>query len=1048
MALRPVEVGARGGPDITPLLRGMYALLAAALIAALCCLPSHVTAGWVILGTAAVAATVTGALIHPAEYRAPLWLGAGAMVFMLAAQLCALAGVRPQPPSGITLIDLFVPLSAVCACGYLFVTISRRVRGWDAGFLFDVVIIVGGMAATIWLYLIVPSLSNVRMPLVTRLTPGLYPTLCAVLVTLGAMLLIGVGRRRRGVVLATIGVCGFVYSNMFLLLSRDNDPEAGAFWRNAAWAGLGWMLFQACWSAAPLHVPGPRCPSTIGRWPRRPMNVRRLILLLAVVVVNPIILNIQISGGRVAPLSHFPVVGGVVFIAVIARLSFVGAEYMASVRRLNTLIEAHRQLSGAQSATELAQVTAEVAGKLLDGRGEASVALMTSGRLSCATWNEPYPLTRFEPAQWRSMIAEWRPGDGNTERPPPQALARFDEDPGDRERFLTPQDVPYLDKVGSATALACPIDTARSRDRGRPLGMIVVAGSVGRVIGAADPLVLLAAQAGENLERIGVTMRMARSHLRAMTASISDAILVVDEEGLVRYANIAAEALFGGKARRGRELSELVGFDYAQVVAASMNDAPLQWALPGGDQIVDVAVDDRRADPTVEGLVLTLRDVTKLHSLEKELRRRATHDQDTGLENRLAFTARIGQVRSSEGIEHAVLAAAIDDLAEIAEESGSETAHRVVDEFARRLVGVFGIERPEVARIDDSTIALLISGNPDLASTEDLMARVRTAGSRPLTIADRAITISVSAGLAACPPRHRPSEESLEDALLAMSTARRNNPRGMAVFSPDLRETSREQAEMRAGLNEALLEGSFFLQYQPVVDFSTRSPLGAEALIRWRKPDGGRVRPDVFVPFAEQTGQIVPIGGWVLRKAIEDYRHWPQITRAAGEPRHLRVNVNVSPVQLREPDFLDQVRALLSETGLPPASLVLEVTESGIVEQVETLVQVRELGIGVAMDDFGTGYSSLSSLRRLPISTVKIDKAFVDGIATDSVQYALVEGIVRLAGELGLTTVAEGVETEEQHERLRAAGCECGQGYLYSRPLSADEFESWLLESG
>lgn len=1047
MALRPVEVGARDGLDITALLRGMRALLAAALIAALLLLPGQATAGWVVLGTAALAATVVGALIHPSDCRAPLWFGAGAMAFMLGAQLCVAAGVRPAPPSGVTLIDLFVPLSSICACGSLFVTVSRRVRGWDQGFLFDVVIIVGGAVATVWLYLIAPYLTRRPMPLAARLTPGVYPALCAVLLTLAAMLVVGVGRRRRGVVLAAIGVCGLVYSNLFLMISRIDHPEGGAFWRNLALAGAGWMVFQACWAVAPLHVPGPRCPSTIGRWPRRPMSLRRLILLLVVVLANPIILNIQISGGRVAPLGHFPVIGGLVFIAVIARLSFVGAEYMASVRRLGTLLDAHRQLSGAQSATELAQVTAEVAGKLLDGRGEASVALMTGGRLSCASWHEPYPLTRFEPAQWRSMIAEWRSLDPSQEQLPSRSPARPDEHPGDRERFLAPQAVPYRDNIGSATALACSIDTARSRDRGRPLGMIVVAGPVGRVVGAADTLVLLAAQAGENLERIGVTMRMARSHLRAMTASISDAILVVDEDGLVRYSNLAAEALFGGKARRGQKLSDLVGFDYPQVVAASTNEENLQWALPGGDQIVDVAVDDRRADPTVEGLVLTLRDVTKLHSLEKELRRRATHDPETGLENRLAFTARLAQVRASDGVAHAVLAVAIDDLPEIAEESGPAAAHRVVDEFARRLVGVFGLERPEVARIDDSTLALLLSGTPDLASAEELLARVRTAGARPLTIADRAITISVSAGLAAG-PHDRPSEEALEDALLAMSAARRNSPRGTAVFSLDLRETSREQAEMRAGLNEALLESGFFLKYQPVVDFSTRSPLGAEALIRWEKPDGTRVRPDVFIPFAEQTGQIVPIGGWVLRRAVEDYRHWPQITRAAGEPRHLRVNVNVSPVQLREPDFLDQVRALLGETGLPPASLVLEVTESGIVEQVETLVQARELGIGVAMDDFGTGYSSLSSLRRLPISTVKIDKAFVDGIATDPVQYALVEGIVRLAGELGLTTVAEGVETEEQHERLRAAGCQCGQGYLYSRPLAAAEFESWLLASG
>jgi EAL domain-containing protein (putative c-di-GMP-specific phosphodiesterase class I) len=358
----------------------------------------------------------------------------------------------------------------------------------------------------------------------------------------------------------------------------------------------------------------------------------------------------------------------------------------------------------------------------------------------------------------------------------------------------------------------------------------------------------------------------------------------------------------------------------------------------------------------------------------------------------------------------------------------------------------FGDQQPAVARIDASTLALLISETPGLPPADALLARVRAVGSEPLALDDRALTISVSAGFAAR-RAHVPGEEVLENALLALHTAQRNSPRGLVVFSPSMRETSREQAEMRAGLNAALLESAFSLRYQPVVELAGRSPIGAEALIRWRKPDGSWVRPDLFIPFTEQTGQIVPLGAWVLRQAIDDYRRWPQTITAAGDPRHLRVNVNVSPVQLREPDFLAQVRALLTETGLPPSSLVLEVTESGIVEQVETLEQARSLGIGVAMDDFGTGYSSLSSLRRLPITTVKIDKAFVDGIATDPVQYALVEGIVRLADELGLTTVAEGVEDEEQHARLRAAGCQCAQGYLYSRPLTANAFEQWLLSA-
>ncbi|MBR7835673.1 EAL domain-containing protein [Actinospica durhamensis] len=1009
----------------------MRVLLAAGLVAAALCLPDHVGAGWTIFGTAAVVALSVAVWIHPPAYRTPLYWGLGALVCMLAAQLCVLAGVRSHPPRGASLVDLFVFAACVAAAGVLAGTISRRVRGWDPGFLLDVTIVVAGATATIWLYLIAPYVvHDPDQLLLARLTLTMYPALSMILIVLTVMLVRGAAQTSRGIAVVVMGVAGLVFSNVFMLVTRVNDATSQGFWTNAAVAGAGWMFFQLCWAAAPLHVPGPRCPSAAGRWPRRPMTVRRLVVLLVVALANPVILNIQISRGQVAPLGHFPVVGGAVFLAVIARLSFVGADHLDSVRRLNTLIEAQPRISSAPSTTELAQVAAEIAGNLLGGRGEASVILVTGGRLSVGSWHEPEALLKPDPDHWRTMAVTWGPNE-----------------PGvPLERFLGPEEVAYRDGVGSVTALACPIHTARSRAEGRPPGLLVVAGTRGRVTDAADPLALLAAQVGESLERIGVTMRMARSHLRAMTASVSDAILVIDDEGVVRYANIAAEALFGGRAGQGRELAELVGPEHARALATSADNSTLRWTLPGGDHIVEAAVDDRRADPTVEGLVLTLRDVTKLHTLENELRRRATHDQETGLENRLAFTTHLAQVRAGEGTAFGVLAVAVDDLPEITEESGADHANRVLDEFARRLVGVFGLERPEVARVDAATLALLVVGTPSLPSPETLLGRVRAVGSRPLIIADRAVTVSVSAGFAAF-PGDGPSEQALEDALLALRAAQRNSPRGLAAFDPEMRETSREQAEMRAGLNEALSDGAFWLEYQPVVDLATRLPLGAEALIRWRKPDGTRVRPDVFVPFAEQTGQIVPMGAWVLRRALQDYLSWPRLGQGADGNGRLRVNVNVSPVQLREPDFLGQVRALLGETGLPPASLVLEVTESGIVAQVETLVQARALGVGVAMDDFGTGYSSLSSLRRLPISTVKIDKAFVDGIATDPVQYALVEGIVRLADELGLTTVAEGVELEEQHARLLAAGCRCGQGYLYSRPLPAADFEAWLRES-
>ena len=1024
-----MDEGRPGGPDSATVLLWAYLLLGLALAEALGCMPAHVYAGWTVFGGAATGAALAGLWLHPRAHRGPLCWGVSALAFTLAAELCALVGIRPSQPTGVTLVDLFLLCACVAAIGGLFDTITRRVPAWDPGFMLDVTIIVAAASATVWLYIIDPELVKGDPSLLRRLTLSSYPSVCTVLAVLAAMLLVRVGRTRHGIGLAGLGVAGLLYSCLFLLVTRLDDPTARGFWNNAAVAGIGLLVFQACWSVGPLHKPGPRCSSATGRSPRRPVTLTRLLLLLAVALANPLVLNVQIARDRVPPLGHFPVVGGAVFIAVIMRLVFIGIEHMQSVRRLSILLGAQQQISGAETPAELAQAAAEVASRLLDGRGETYAALLSADKLASAGWNVRHAAPSFEPAGLRSLVTEW---------PPPA------EDGAPGVRFLGPEEYQQPAGVRPGIVLVCPVDTARSRRTGKPLGALVAVGAGRRVAVAASLLTLLAGQVGESFERIGVTRRMARRHLKAMTANIADAILVVDEDEILRYSNAAAQALFGGRANPGVGLAELVGPDRAEELGAPSDARLLRWVLSGGSQIVEARIDDRRADPTVEGVVLTLRDVTKLHTVEQELRRRATHDQETGLENRLAFIAHLASAETDEGVEHDVLAVAIDDLSEITEEFGSAAAQRVIGELARRLSVAFGDRQPEVARIDASTLALLISETPALPPPDELLARVRAVGSEPLALDERALSISLSAGLAAR-REHARGEEALEDALLALHTAQRNSPRGLAVFTPTMRETSREQAELRAGLNAALLEDAFSLCYQPVVELAGRSPIGAEALIRWRKPDGSWVRPDLFIPFTEQTGQIVPLGAWVLRQAVDDYRRWPQTITAAGDPRHLRVNVNVSPVQLREPDFLAQVRALLTETGLPPASLVLEVTESGIVEQVETLEQARSLGIGVAMDDFGTGYSSLSSLRRLPITTVKIDKAFVDGIATDPVQYALVEGIVRLADELGLTTVAEGVEDEQQHARLRAAGCQCGQGYLYSRPLTADDFEQWLL---
>jgi EAL domain-containing protein (putative c-di-GMP-specific phosphodiesterase class I) len=302
--------------------------------------------------------------------------------------------------------------------------------------------------------------------------------------------------------------------------------------------------------------------------------------------------------------------------------------------------------------------------------------------------------------------------------------------------------------------------------------------------------------------------------------------------------------------------------------------------------------------------------------------------------------------------------------------------------------------------------------------------------------------VTVCSGLACYDPRF-PEGDLLAHSLIALAAAQRKGAGSLVEFSPEMRAAALQEGDMRAGLDQAVRDGGFVLHYQPVVLLVDQAPVAAEALVRWVRPDGTLVRPDLFIPFAERTGQIVPLGRWALRQALADCAGWP---RAEGwyERPPPRANVNVSPVQLREPGFLDELRTVLAEADVPPSRLAVEVTETGIVQQHGILGQVRALGTSVAMDDFGTGYSSLSSLRQLPITTMKIDKSFVDRIADDPVQYSLVEGIIRMAGELNLGTVAEGVETAGQQDRLLAAGCQCGQGYLYAKPLPNEEFIAWL----
>ncbi|MEO5657477.1 MAG: bifunctional diguanylate cyclase/phosphodiesterase [Nitrospiria bacterium] len=346
-------------------------------------------------------------------------------------------------------------------------------------------------------------------------------------------------------------------------------------------------------------------------------------------------------------------------------------------------------------------------------------------------------------------------------------------------------------------------------------------------------------------------------------------------------------------------------------------------------------------------------------------------------------------------------------------------------------------EGDTVARLGGDEYAIILA---DMAQSQDAMGIAQKILDRvrePVCVAGHELVISASIGITLYPADDDRIEHLLKNADTAMYRAKEQGRNTYQFYTADMNAEAVQRLTLETDLRRALEHGEFLLHYQPQIDLKSGALVGMEALIRWRHPREGLVPPATFIPLAEDTGLIVPIGQWVMRTACAQNKAWHD----AGLPK-LRVSVNVSARQFRQKSFPETVASILRETGLDPAYLELEVTESLMMDHVEaaivTLKAFHGMGITLSIDDFGTGYSSLSYLRRFPIDSIKIDRSFIGSLATDSDQTAIVLAMISLAHTLRLRVVAEGVETTGQAAFLREHGCDEGQGYLFSKPLAAD----------
>ncbi|MCU7727934.1 EAL domain-containing protein [Actinoplanes sp. KI2] len=976
---------------------------------------------WAAIGLSAAAAVIVGVRRHRPSKRLPWYLLAAVLVCFTLGDTTYnvltdfLGQVTPFPSLADVFYLLFYPLLAAA----LLLFTRARAGAESRAALLDALVPTAGLGLLSWVFLISPYVRDDHMGVLEKATSSAYPLGDVLALAMLLRLLTATGRKPVALMMLAAGVTSLLATDVIYGL-RQLDGT----WTVGGPTDSGWIFFYTALALAALH-PSMRRLTAGGDTAAEPVaGGRRIAVMVVAALIAPGVLIVEDLTGEVQDAIMIATASGMIFLLVMARIAGLVQAQRDNAARERTL---------RMSAADLVVANSE----------EQASAAVSQAIAAIVPEGEEYQFLYF----------------------------RGDAADGEPTEVLQAGWVAVADLPGEIAVQLGPFESALF---GEAVSASVSGGRPHRTHAylAADDYVLttlqtsfeaLMAQGRMAVERITLTeeinRRSSEDYFRALIQSASDVILIIGDDELIRYASPSALPVFGHTDMVGTSLFQLfVRADHAELRSLleqhGSRDGIDLTAISGEDLLLQVECTcrDLRNDPAVGGRVVTIRDVTERRRLESDLAHQAYHDSLTGLANRLRFQNRLEQAALSAEAARShigVLFVDLDDFKEVNDTLGHGAGDQLLIAVGRRIAAAAG-PLNMAARTGGDEFAVLIEHVTDPADVERVAEGVLAALATPIEVSDgtgglHLVSGAASVGVATSGDAAGISE-LLRRADVAMYMAKTDGKRTWRLYRDELHQEMIRRLEMRSALNEAVADGQMRLRYQPIVDLSTGAVVGLEALVRWQHPARGLLGPNEFIELSEENGSVVAIGGWVLRQALRTFAGW----RATAEGTSLRyLSVNVSARQFRTSGFVDQVREVLAETGARPGWLLLEITESLVLHDAEQvwadLRELRRMGVRIAIDDFGTGYSSLSYLSQMPVDVLKIDKSFIDDILHSKQQMALVETIVSLARTLDLLVVAEGVELDGHRQALVEMGCPYGQGFLFSKPVTADEIGHRLV---